>query len=290
MVAGGGKSNVRAKPFLRWAGSKRKQLSRLAKFWTPGHLRYVEPFAGSACLFFELAPREAVLGDNNSSLIETYRLVRDLPDRLYDRLRRIRRDEKTYYRWRQKRTDDLDLETRVVRFIYLNRNCFNGIYRVNEKGEFNVPIGRPPYAYFTRSDLVLCSSLLRKARLIAGDFTCTLKCVRAGDFVYLDPPFALESRRVFRQYGPKSFGTGDVPRLADSLTRVVGLGADFLVSYADCKESRALAAAWNSIRLPVRRNVAGFSGSRRFAYEWLISNMPIPEGTRRESSSGRSRA
>jgi DNA adenine methylase len=281
---------ARAKPFLRWAGSKRKQLARLAQFWAPSHQRYVEPFAGSACLFFELAPQKAVLGDNNCSLMEVYRLVRDEPDRLYNRLCRIRRDPETYYRWRKKQPDHLDVETRVLRFVYLNRNCFNGIYRLNEKGEFNVPLGTRPGAYFTRSDLVLCSSLLRRAQLINGDFSRTLKHVQSGDFVYVDPPFALESRRVFRQYGLESFSTRDVPRLAESLTRIARVGADFLVSYADCKEARGLARDWNSIRLPVRRNVAGFTGSRRLAYEWLISNLPIPDGMRRQGRKGRSHA
>src|SRR5690348_1212226 len=116
----------RVKPFLRWAGSKRKQLARLAMFWTDDHVRYIEPFAGSACMFFEIAPAEAVLGDFNSSLIEVYRTVRHRPNRIYDRLCRIRRDTETYYRWRQKKCEQLDIETRVVRFIYLNRNCFNG--------------------------------------------------------------------------------------------------------------------------------------------------------------------
>lgn len=239
-------------------------------------------------MFFELAPPRAVLGDNNGSLIEVYRVVRDHPDRLYDRLCRLRRDPETYYRWRKKQPDRLDVETRVVRFIFLNRNCFNGIYRLNEKGEFNVPMGTGAGAYFTRDDLILCSSLLQKAELVDGDFGRTIKRVKSGDFVYLDPPFALESRRVFREYGIKSFSTQDVPRLGSSLSQIVRVGADFLVSYADCKEARGLAVNWNSIRLPVRRNVAGFTGSRRLAYEWLISNMPIAEGVRREARRRRS--
>jgi DNA adenine methylase len=119
--------------------------------------------------------------------------------------------------------------------------------------------------------------------LVNGDFSRTLEDVQKGDFVYLDPPFALESRRVFREYGLKSFSTGDVPRLSKSLKDIVKSKADFLVSYADCKEARVLAKNWNSIRLPVRRNIAGFASSRRLAYEWLISNLPIPEGIRRES-------
>ena len=101
-----------AKPFLRWAGSKRQQLSRLVQFWKPSHQRYIEPFAGSACLFFEIAPTRAILGDNNDSLIEVYRIVRDQPDRLFDRLCRIRRDAESYYRWRAKAPASLDAETR----------------------------------------------------------------------------------------------------------------------------------------------------------------------------------
>jgi DNA adenine methylase len=274
---------TRAKPFLRWAGSKRKQLDRLAHFWTGEHTRYIEPFVGSACLFFELAPSKAILGDSNESLIEVYRAVRDTPDRLYDRLSRIRRDEETYYRWRKKSSERLDSETRVVRFLYLNRNCFNGIFRTNTRGEFNVPFGVRPGAYFSRADLKLCSSLLGNAEFVAGDFGRTVELVRKGDFVYLDPPFAVKSRRVFRHYGASLFSSDDVPRLAEALGTISRSGADFLVSYADCKEARALTRDWNAVRLPVRRHVAGFSCSRRLAYEWLISNRPMAAGFHRSA-------
>jgi DNA adenine methylase len=281
-----GEPKPRAKPFLRWAGSKRKQLPRLIQFWTDSHQRYVEPFAGSACLFFEIAPNQAILGDKNTSLIEVYRLVQDRPDQLYNRLCRIKRDAETYYRWRNKPQAELDPETRALRFLYLNRNCFNGIYRTNTKGDFNVPIGRKPGAYFSKADLLLCSSLLKQAKLIAGDFEQTLRHVRAGDFVYLDPPYAVKSRRVFREYGATLFDTADVERMVASLTQIVRAGADFLVSYADCRESRDIARHWNAVRLPIRRHVAGFTGSRRHAYEWLISNMPIAERSRRDARKG----
>lgn len=267
---------MRGKPFLRWAGSKRKQVSRLASLWSPKHERYVEPFAGSACLFFELAPRSAVLGDNNRELIETYRVVRDEPERLYRRLRSIGRDSATYLRWRQLKPRSLDPETQALRFIYLNRNCFNGIYRTNLNGEFNVPMGTRLGEYLGKEELLNCSKLLQKTALIAGDFTKTLERVRAGDFVYLDPPFAVTSRRIFREYGQKPFDTSDIPRLTESLTAIVRQGADFLVSYADCAEARALAQRWFSVRLSIKRHIAGFAGDRRRAYEWLISNRPIP--------------
>jgi DNA adenine methylase len=270
----------RGKPFLRWAGSKRKQLSRLASFWSGDHERYVEPFAGSACLFFELAPKAAVLGDSNKDLIEVYRVVRDAPERLYRRLCCIRRDLATYRRWRHLRPESLDRETRALRFLYLNRNCFNGIYRTNMDGGFNVPMGRRPGEYFSKDDLLHCAELLQRTTLIAGDFVKTLEQVRAGDFVYLDPPYAVTSRRIFREYGKTTFDTADIPRLSESLSAIAMQNADFLVSYADCAEARALALGWHSVRLPIRRHVAGFAGDRKRAYEWLISNRPIADRRR----------
>lgn len=263
------------KPFLRWAGSKRKQLSRLAAFWSAEHKRYVEPFAGSACLFFELAPNVAILGDNNKALIEVYRVVRDEPERLYRRLRRIPRNNLTYLRWRGTKPSSLDSETRALRFLYLNRNCFNGIYRTNLDGEFNVPMGTKLGDYFSRDELIACSGLLRRASFMAGDFAKTVERVEGGDFVYLDPPYAVGSRRVFREYGKKTFDTDDVPRLSESLKEIVRRKADFLVSYADCAEARKLAIGWHSIRLPVRRHIAGFAVNRKTAYEWLISNRQV---------------
>lgn len=269
------------KPFLRWAGSKRKQLARLAEFWTPDHTRYIEPFAGSACLFFKLCPEQAILGDNNKDLIELYRVVRDDPARLYTRLCRITRTLETYQRWRALDPKTLDRETRALRFLFLNRNCFNGIYRTNTQGKFNVPMGKKPGAYFTKEELEVCASLLNRAKLVAGDFSKTLQDVQKGDFVYLDPPYAMSARRMFREYGKQSFDTIDIPRFSKALKVIDRSGADFLVSYADCSEARGVAREWASIRLPIKRNVAGFAGDRKMAYEWLITNMNIPSPLRK---------
>lgn len=235
----------------------------------------MEPFAGSACLFFDLAPKTAVLGDSNRALIEVYRVVRDEPERLYQRLCRIHRDRPTYLRWRRVNPESLDRETRALRFLYLNRNCFNGIYRTNLDGKFNVPMGTRLGEYFSKDDLLYCSKLLQRTTLVAGDFVKTLERVKAGDFVYLDPPYAVTSRRIFKEYGKKIFDVADIPRLSESLREIVRRNADFLVSYADCAEARALAKEWNSVRLPIKRHIAGFAGDRKKAYEWLVSNRPI---------------
>jgi DNA adenine methylase len=242
-------------------------------------LRYVEPFAGSACLFFELKPKKAILGDSNRDLIELYRAVKKDPETLFERLAAIPRDAETYYKWRAKTVSQQDVETRALRFLYLNRNCFNGIYRTNTNGDFNVPFGGKngrPLGELMRDDYLRAAKHLKRARLVEGDFANTLESVQRGDFVYLDPPFAVSSRRVFTQYGKKIFDTSDVDRLAVELRRVDKIGAEFLVSYADCIEARALAAEWHATKFFVRRNVAGFSGDRRRAGEWLISNFVVP--------------
>jgi DNA adenine methylase len=236
----------------------------------------VEPFAGSACLFFAIAPPAAVLGDANRELVEFYKVVRDEPDRLYRRLCRIRRDAVTYNKWRSTDPQSLDRETRAVRFIYLNRNCFNGIYRTNLAGKFNVPMGKDQGLYFTKAELIQSSELLHRARLVAGDFTKTLEHVKRGDLVYLDPPYAVNSRRVFREYGKQLFDAADIPRLVKCLKDIRKAGADFLLSYADCSEARALASQWNATRVLTRRNVAGFAGARKNAYEWLVTNLSLP--------------
>lgn len=268
-----------AKPILRWAGSKRKLLARLKPFWRPHHTRYVEPFAGSACLFFELQPEAAILGDTNHDLIHLYRQVRVDALGIHRRLSAIPRDPKTYYRWRAIDPASLDAQTRAVRFLYLNRNCFNGIFRTNVAGAFNVPFGGKqgkPLGRLERSDFMRSAKQLSQARLVSGDFSKTLELTRPGDFVYLDPPFAVSSRRLFTQYGKKVFETSDVNRLASELRQLDKAGADFLVSYADCAEARGLAKKWNARRLLVRRNVSGFSDNRKHASEWLITNMDFP--------------
>jgi len=258
--------------FLRWAGSKKKLLPRLRKFWTGENQRYVEPFAGSACLFFSLRPNSAILGDSNKDLINVYRILRDEPDALYRRLVRIPRDQASYYRWRAKNPSDLDKQTRALRFIYLNHNCFNGIYRTNAAGQFNVPFGSKLSSYLSHDEFLDCSRSLRKTTLVAGDFQRSLSKVKRGDFVYLDPPYAVTSRRVFKEYGKDTFDVSDVDRLSEELDRLNKLGATFVVSYADCQQARKLAASWSSIKFSVPRHVAGFADHRAKAFEWLISN------------------
>jgi len=259
--------------FLRWAGSKRQQVSFLRTLVPVTVRRYVEPFAGSASLFFVLNPPRAVLGDLNGELIATFQAVALNPVGVYERLAALPHGRENYYyirdEWKAR-----GKYCRAARFIYLNRFCFNGLYRTNSSGAFNVPYGRPKNNNIpSKEQLVACASSLRRAVLIAGDFRDTLAAVERDDFVYLDPPYAVRSRRVFAEYGKKVFNYEDLSDVGASLHRLDGIGAKFVLSYADSSDSRRIFAPWYSRRVRVQRNVAGFTSSRRHQYEIYVSNV-----------------
>lgn len=261
-------------PFLRWAGSKRRMLPILRQYWTARHRRYIEPFAGSACLFFALCPPAAVLSDLNADLIGTFAQVRRGVGAVLSELRAIPPASKAAYQ-RLRAVDPLTLpaSARAARFIYLNRYCFNGIYRTNLAGRFNVPYSgvgcgkMPDDAAFRR-----CAMLLRSAQLVSGDFESVLARARRGDFVYMDPPFAVRGRRVFREYGPKPFAQCDVVRLRRWMERLDRRGVTFLLSYAESEEADLLRMGFSHRVVPVRRHVAGFAAHRGSSSEVLISN------------------
>ena len=260
-------------PFLRWAGSKRKILPRLKPFWTEEHERYVEPFAGSASLFFAIGPRRAILGDLNRDLISTYSTIQNDPQGVATALTVWNTDKDTYYRVRDEMRDLQDPVARAARFIYLNRLCFNGLYRTNRNGHFNVPYGAKGAGRLPDAGVLeAVSRCLRGVTLVAKDFSEVLGMVGPGDFVYMDPPYRVASRRVFREYQAGEFSSVDLSRLRSWLGKLDDQGIDFIVSYADSKEGRSLGEGFNSKRVRVRRNIAGFAKHRRIAYEWMISN------------------
>jgi DNA adenine methylase len=262
------------KSILRWAGSKQQLIPRLLDFWPGPHTRYIEPFCGSACLFFALQPETAILGDLNRELVETYRaLKRDAPS-VVEMLRSFRKGKRNYYKLRSADPRTLSQAGRAARFLFLNRHCFNGIYRTNSNGQFNVPYG--PQKQDTPIDeaaMLRAADALQSARIISGDFSKTLKNVRKGDFVYLDPPYAVKKRRVFREYHPDSFQCDDLKELATWLRRINRIGAYFVVSYGDSREARELLAPWSPKRVRTRRNVAGFADHRRYAFELIGTNI-----------------
>jgi DNA adenine methylase len=271
---GNGQPGAVCSPFLRWAGSKRRLLHKLTPYWPSSSTRYVEPFAGSAALFFAIQPKAALLSDINGELVKSLATVRNHPREVYAALLRIPRGSRSFYRIRKKPPASFEAVERAARFIYLNRFCFNGLYRTNGRGEFNVPFASARTGDFPSLENFLRSaSMLRRARIVEGDFESVLRdVVRAGDFVYLDPPYAVGNRRVFRQYGPQSFGLADLERLQAVLEEINARGAKFVLSYAWCAEAKRMFSRWSQCRVYTQRNIAGFSRHRRKAAELIVSN------------------
>ena len=216
------------KPILRWAGSKRQLVPHIAAYWPGGSVRYIEPFVGSAGLFFAVQPSYAILGDINAALIETYRMVRDVPEPLHLALKKWINDEAEYYRIRAMEPVDMDPVGRAARFLYLNRFCFNGLYRTNGAGYFNVPYGGNRSGQLpTLRHLRAAGKLLERAKLVSGDFRETLSTVGPNDFVYLDPPFfvsglsGLYGVRSSLICGPRSAETSGHPNGAGQQGRDV---------------------------------------------------------------------
>jgi DNA adenine methylase len=201
-----------AKPPLKWAGGKRQLLPNLVAALPATHRRYIEPMMGGGALFFALSPTQALLADSNPELINFYRaLVSDL-DAVIETALSWPVDEATFYAVRARRFEELDTVTAAARLLYLNRTCFNGLYRVNRRGEFNVPWGRysrPTIA--NRATLEAARDRLARAEIILGDYAAVLRAhARPGDLVFLDPPYLpISENSDFKRYTKVQFREED---------------------------------------------------------------------------------
>lgn len=210
-----------ATPFVRWAGAKRAMVPALMRAVPADYNRYVEPFVGSGAMFFALEPERAVLSDALAPLVETYLAVRDDPTAVHAHLSQWKVDKESYYEVRSQSPDDP--MARAARFIYLNKTCWNGLYRVNLRGEFNVPFGRPKSSNIVSTPtLEACSAALRRCEALGvGDFQQILKECTAGDLVFLDPPYVTgHNNNGFIEYNEKLFTWNDQCRLAGEVRRL----------------------------------------------------------------------
>ncbi len=258
---------------LRWPGSKRPLLSQLLSRIDWKHNRYFEPFAGSACLFFAAKPSMAVLGDLNRELIETYMAVRDHPRLVSRAMRQWPIAKGPYYRVRALSAENLTRIDRAARFIYLNRLCFNGVYRTNRRGEFNVPYGTNTGRLPTEAHLYRCSVALRSAELRAGDFESTVADAGPGDVIYLDPPYTAAPSVAYGLFGYGSFVAADLNRAVWCLEALDARGVSFLFSYAaEPALISRLPKRWTVEHVSTRGQIAASLDSRTARPEVLIAN------------------
>lgn len=260
--------------FLRWAGSKRQSLGKLKQAVPVEFDRYVEPFAGSAALFFAIKPSSASLSDLNGSLVNAMQWVRDDHSAVLALLRQMDRDCDSYYLRRAELNEASGDDVRsAALFIYVNRNCFNGLWRTNREGRFNVPYGGTAIGNYPPDELFAdCAETLKRATIQHQDFRLTLSETGAGDFIYADPPYFTATERTFVEYGKKSFGAKDLSDLIEMLAQAEARGAKIALTYSSAMAIDNLPTHWMTRRFDVTRNVGGFKGSRRLHGEFLYTN------------------
>jgi DNA adenine methylase len=264
------------RPILRWAGSKRKLLSKLLAC-APKHFdRYIEPFLGSACYFLALHPPKAILGDFNADLMDMYSVLRNYPKEIAEIVHDMPDTDDFYYSLRARSSKELGSIERAARFIYLNRYCFNGVYRSNLRGEFNVPRGKHTGNIPSIDEFINCAKALKFADLRNGDFENCLSDVGVGDFIYVDPPYASVSRLSHGEYGYGSFNEKDINRFVYSLKEADKNGAVILLSYAYTPILKQMLPNWHHRKIVVKRHVAGFNHHRNEVQELIISNKSLP--------------
>lgn len=262
---------MQATPFLKWAGGKGQLLGQLLPLIPSSYNRYVEPFLGGAALFFALAPHSALLSDINAELITTYQIVRDHPNELATRLAEHRacHSKEYYYRIRAEHPSN-PLEV-AARLIYLNKTCFNGLYRVNRSGQFNVPMGSYVNPrIFDRANLLAASRALASATICTADFRDAMNQAQAGDFVYLDPPYVpLSATASFTSYTRHDFGERDQHALADIYRELDRRGCYVMLNNSAMPLIKQLYHGYEQLSLSAAR-VINSKGDRRGAVEELV--------------------
>jgi DNA adenine methylase len=296
------------RPLLKWAGGKRQLLPQLRRFYPATFNRYIEPFFGSGAVFFDLhasgrlRDRDVVLIDANADLIGCYETVRSQPDavalELDDLAAAHARDGQAQYyavrdgQFNPARDRLRDGDGRIAytprlaaMLIYLNRTGFNGLFRLNARGEFNVPAGRyerPKIADREKLARVADALCNARTRLVWGSFESALEIAAPGDFVYLDPPYAPLSRTAqFTAYTARRFGAADQQRLQRLVIALARRGCHVLLSNSTADEIAALyefdpdaaAAGLQAIRVPARRAINRDAARRGTVDEYLISNV-----------------
>lgn len=262
-------SKYDAKPFVKWVGGKRSILPILSQNMPENYSAYYEVFAGGAALFFELNPLNASLSDVNSHLISTYLTIRDNIDELIASLGiHAKNHNKDYYlRAREQFSATHDMTERAALMIYLNKTCYNGLYRVNKSGKFNVPIG----SY--KNPTILDETNLRNVSLVLQDVTILNHSfdkakIEKGAFYYLDPPY----HKTYSSYDGRGFADKEHIKLAEFCQKIQDAGAYFMLSNSDTDFIKELYKSFNILHIKANRSVSCKSNQRGKEGELLIKN------------------
>ncbi len=265
-------------PIVKWVGGKRQLMFVLLKNMPETYNRYFEPFIGGGALFFELQPDNAYISDMNEELINLYKVVRDNVEELITDLQKHDISKEYFMEIRNiDRTEEYKNWSNIQkasRFIYLNRTCFNGMYRVNSKGEFNVPFGHYKNPrILDENNLINCSNLLQKTEIKHADFSEILKKIKKGDFVYFDPPYVpLSETSSFTSYTKDGFDIDMQFKLRDVCDELDSIGVKFLLSNSDTKLVNELYENYNIKKVFASRQINANADGRGKITEVLVRN------------------
>ena len=273
---------VTLQPFTKWTGGKRQLLPVIRELMPKTYNRYFEPFVGGGALFFDLAPKDAVINDFNAELINCYQQIKDNPQELIEILKVHQEyNSKEYYldlrsADRDERIDMMSEVQRAARILYMLRVDFNGLYRVNSKNQFNVPYGRYKNPKIVDEELISAISVYlnnNQLEIKVGDFEKAIVDVRTGDFVYFDPPYIpLSETSAFTSYTHEGFSFADQVRLRDVFKRLSDTGAYVMLPNSSSALAEELYKDFNIHYVEATRTNGAKSSSRGKISEIIVTN------------------
>ena len=277
-------SNILISPIVKWVGGKRQLLADIMPLIDRNCSTYVEPFVGGGAVFFELQPKKAIINDYNSELINVYTTVRDFPEQLIKKLEehKNKNSEEYFYELRAfDRKSEYASMSRVekaARIIYLNKTCYNGLYRVNAAGQFNSPYGKYKNPNIVNATTIKAMSKYLQnpqIKIKEGDYRDALKGLRKGAFVYLDPPYMpISSSSSFTGYTENGFSYEQQVELKKECDKLREKGIAFLQSNSDCKEIRELYKEYDIKTVQAKRTINSNANKRSEISEVLIYYAP----------------
>lgn len=258
-------------PFLKWAGGKRWLSEHVLDLIPDGFGTYFEPFLGSGAIYFSLQPKAAVLSDLNGDLINAYASIRDCSDKVNTALRHHHRQHSKDYYYQLRSSTLRAQHTRAAQFIYLNRTCWNGLYRVNLAGAFNVPIGTKTKVILDTDNFPATAELLTRAELHCRDFEITIDLAGENDVIFADPPYTIHhNHNGFVKYNENIFSWQDQIRLRDAIVRAAARGAKIIMTNANHESVRNLYKKGFTLTPLSRMSVIAGASAARKAYEELL--------------------
>lgn len=261
---------IKCKPFLRWAGGKRWLLKKIDEFLpTDGFNQYHEPFIGGGAIFFHLEKNNAYISDLNQELIDTYLSIKNEVDLVIFNLKKFKKTKENYYKIRNQKFQST--AKRAARFIYLNQMSFNGIYRVNLAGKYNVPYGYRENYKFNYDNLINVNKVLQNININSNDFSKVIDNVKKGDLVFLDPPYTVtHNNNGFVQYNKKIFSIEEQYKLANIINEIKEIEAYYILTNAAHPTIREIFNNGDKIIDIERSSLIGGKNAKRGKYAELI--------------------